>query len=107
MTSHTIDDLPLDKIRYMIHHMFIPPQLPHGDDSSPDHERALVDITLDALQGFSAFATEDNNGAIGSVIRTVTTMNDTLDAEGTINEGKLSDALSNLSENGEYPRSYS
>jgi hypothetical protein len=91
----------------MFHHIFLPPKLPGGDDSSPDHEKALLDTTIDALRKFRELAMEDCNGAIDSVIRMVTSLSATRDFEGNVNEGKLSNALRDLPEKGRYLLSFS
>lgn len=88
------------EIEYMIHHLFLPPKLPGGDDSNPDHEKLLVETTISSLQEFKDLITEDRNGAIDSVIRTVSSLNIILDSEGHVDEDKLSNALATLPETG-------
>jgi hypothetical protein len=86
----------------MIHHMFLPPKLPGEDDSTLDHETALMDITLDALCDFKKWVTEDHIGTIDSVIDMVSSMARVRDGQGTVDEGKLSRALRDLAHKGRH-----
>lgn len=90
----------------MIDHMFLPPKLPQKDDSSPDRERALVTITIDALEQFGDLVKEDQNGAVASVVSMVSAMRNTIDSDGTIDESKLFAVLNNLPEKGKYQQLY-
>lgn len=87
---------------YMIHHIFLPPKLPGEDDSSPDHEIALLDITLDALRDFKKWVMEDHIGTVDSVIGMVSSMKGVSDSQGTVDEWKLSRALSDLPNKGRH-----
>ena len=89
---------------FMIRHIFLPPKLPGEDDSNPDHEKALLDITIAALREFKKWTTEDHAGAINSVIQMVTSLSAVLDPEGHVNEGKLAHALRELLVKGRYLR---
>jgi hypothetical protein len=81
---------------YMIHHMFLPPKLPGEDDSTLDHETALLDTTLSALRDFEKWVTEDHIGTIDSVIDMVSSIARVSDGQGTVDEGKLFRALRDL-----------
>lgn len=96
MRARPTEELPPSAIWFMIHHIFLPPKVPSEDDSSPDDENVLLDITIAALQEFKELATEDCNGVVDSVIRMVTSLSTVLDSEGYVNEGKLSSALTDL-----------
>ncbi|KIW82284.1 hypothetical protein Z517_05311 [Fonsecaea pedrosoi CBS 271.37] len=100
MRAQSMDGSQSSPLWFMIHHMFLPPKLPSEDDSSPDHEKALLDTTIAALREFKDLAIEDSNGAVDSVIRMVTSLSAVLDSDGHVNEGKLSDALRDLPEKG-------
>ena len=90
---------------YMIHHIFLPPKLPHKDDFFLEHETILLNTTINALGEFKKYITDDQNGIIDSVIGMVTnmrTMSDSFDTVGAVSEGKLGNALRNLCRKGEY-----
>ncbi|KAK3689059.1 hypothetical protein B0T22DRAFT_513134 [Podospora appendiculata] len=52
----------IDSLSYLIHHVFMPPQLPQGDDSSIDHETALTRSLLDSLREFNNLNTSAHPG---------------------------------------------
>lgn len=95
--------LPRGAIMYMIHHMFLPPLLPHEDDSNQEYDTLLVNITINALRKFRECHMEDDHDVIDTVINMVTSMKDvsnTVDEIGTVNEQKLLAALRNLPQQG-------
>lgn len=87
---------------YIIHHMFLPPKLPGEDDSTLDHETALLDIALSALRDFKQWVTEDHIGTIDSVIDMVSSIAWVSDGQGTVDDGKLFRALKDLVHKGKH-----
>ncbi|KIW67539.1 hypothetical protein PV04_06783 [Phialophora macrospora] len=89
-------------IKYMIHHMFLPPKLPCEDDSDRSHETILLRTTIDALREFKDWVIDDHHGTIDSIIGMVANLRAVsgTDSEGTVNEGQLFSALRDLPEKG-------
>ena len=96
--------LALSSTIYLIHHVFLPPKLPHEDDFNSDCEAILLDTTLEGLSKFRDSATNDQTDAIDSVIAMVTNMkslHDYVGAEGAVSEEKFRNALRDLPKRGE------
>ncbi|KAK3317279.1 hypothetical protein B0T19DRAFT_389380 [Cercophora scortea] len=51
-----------NSLSYLIHHVFMPPQLPQDDDISIDHETALTKSLLDSLQEFNNLEATPHSG---------------------------------------------
>ena len=94
---------PLDAIMYMIHHTFLPPELPQEDDFDPQYESILLDTTSDALQMFKAVAEYGQQDIIESVRAMIGNLRISRDDSGAINEGKFESALRELPERGMFP----
>lgn len=95
--------LPSGAILYLIHHIFLPPKLPNGEDFHSEYETILLDTTIDVLLKFKDYVTSEQNGIIDLVIATVTnlrTVHDSFGTEGSVSEVKLGNALRNLSKKG-------
>ncbi|KAI6482732.1 hypothetical protein MCOR11_010877 [Pyricularia oryzae] len=45
-------ELALDDLLYLVHHVFLPPKLPSGDDCSAKKEAAMLSTVHDALVDF-------------------------------------------------------
>jgi hypothetical protein len=56
-----------EAIIYLIHHIFLPPQLPQKDDYNLKHEKVLLDLTCKALSSFKACMTSDHSAVIDPV----------------------------------------
>ena len=96
MSAVVSNRLPLATIMYLIHHMFLPPKLPDGDDYDSKHEAVLLDTTVDGLKRFKDFLTSDQQQIIDPVIAMVTNMRIMLDSsnpDGGIMESELRNAL--------------
>jgi hypothetical protein len=87
-------------IKYLIHHIFLPPKLPGGDDSFPDHEKVLVQTILDALQEYGNSVAVDQVNIVRAVARTISSLKTVLDAEGHVDECSFSAELRALPEKG-------
>jgi hypothetical protein len=82
---------------YMIHHVFLPPQLPQQQNSDNTMENSLLDTILDSLCAFKRLTGEE---VIESVIEMVKTFRAVRDESGAINEVDLKGALQRLPEKG-------
>lgn len=60
-----------DEIDYIIHHVFLPPELPHRDNYSVEKEATLLKIVI---QGLSAFKDRMQDGPTHGVNAAITTM---------------------------------
>jgi len=47
-----MSSLSLEATLYLVHHIVLPPKLPQADDCRSEHEDALLDTTVEALQTF-------------------------------------------------------
>ena len=91
-------------ISYLIYHIFLPPELPHGDDSDPKCEMVLLDTVIEALRKFKSLITDDQHHVIDLVLTMVTSMRTMLDCfrgQGGLAEGKVEVILRRLCEHGE------
>ena len=99
------NSLPFGAIMYLIHHIFLPPKLPHKDDFDFEYETILLDTTIDILLKFKGYITYDQSAIIDSVIAMVANLRTVRDSSGTVgavSEGKLGNALRNLCSKGKH-----
>lgn len=88
-------------IQYFVDHVFLPPKLPHRDDSHPQIEDALLQHVARQLQVFRDTVTSYVTGDMEPVLTMFKYLLGVHDAEGlAINEGKLREALKTLSRQG-------
>ena len=102
MNGTSSNRMPFRAIMYLIHHIFLPPKLPHEDDFDSDYETILLDTTIDNLLKFKDCVTYDQRGIIDSVIAVVTTLRNIRDPFGAVSEGKLGNALRDLCKKGKH-----
>jgi hypothetical protein len=102
MNGTSSNTLPSGAIMYLIHHIFLPPKLPHEDDFDSKYETILLDTTIDVLLKFKHCVTYDQNGIIDSVIAMVTNLRTVRDSDtvGAVSEGMLRNALRDLCKKG-------
>ncbi|TVY48539.1 hypothetical protein LOCC1_G001313 [Lachnellula occidentalis] len=95
-----------EKMMYLIQHMFLPPKLPQKDDSNLEHERFLLDTTIDALRAFKGYINDTKHDQVirvDSVIDMVTNMRSVHELNGdvgAVSEEKLRNALADLVKTG-------
>ena len=85
---------------YLIHHIFLPPKLPHEDDFDAKYEAIMLETTIDGLSKFKANLMYDQTGTIDSVIAMVNnlkTMHDSFGPGAAVSEEKLGKALREIS----------
>ena len=105
MDGTSSNSLHFGAIMYLIHHIFLPPKLPHKDDFDFEYETILLDTTIDILLKFKGYITYDQSAIIDSVIAMVSNLRTVRDSSGTvgaISEGKLRNALRDLWKKGKY-----
>lgn len=95
--------LSFDSIMYMFHHVFLPPKLPHKDDSDPQLEKTLLDILCSAIQIFKNDAAHSQYDVIQSASDMMEVCRSVRDDSGSISESKLKGALQNLRKKGMFP----
>lgn len=57
MAAHSHGGQPaisVDGLEFIIHSVFLPPQLPQQDDSEPERDQALAKVVLQSLARFAA-----------------------------------------------------
>ena len=99
------NSLPFGAIMYLIHHIFLPPKLPHKDDFDFEYETILLDTTIDILLKFKGYVTYDQSAIIDSVIAMVSNLRTVRDSGGTVgavSEEKLGNALRDLWKRGKH-----
>lgn len=106
MNATSNAQLPLETVKYLIHHIFLPPKLPTKDDFKLEHETALLRVITDALSKFknaAACNVYNQEAIVDQVIAMVGNLRDvrnSSDAFGAVNEKKLGEALLRLSSEG-------
>lgn len=91
-------------MRYMFHHVFLPPKLPQEDDYNPEYELALLDSVIQALERFRTCVPVKQDGVFASVIEMVCRLKSQAGFHGDVNEGKLLQNLQKLSHDGKLHR---
>jgi hypothetical protein len=89
--------LSAEATSYLVNHIALPPQLPHDDDFDPEHERCLLNTTLDALQSLKTFATAQHDGSLNHAILTIKNLTRSKDRLGNVDEAELRELLHELS----------
>jgi hypothetical protein len=95
--------VPLEAIKYLIYHTFLPPKLPDGDDANPQHESILLSIVVDSLKHFRECVTHDLRDALDSatvMIANLSTVHGSFGFHGSVREGPFRTALQNLHRTG-------
>ncbi|TLD19295.1 hypothetical protein PspLS_09901 [Pyricularia sp. CBS 133598] len=60
-------DMALDDLLYLVHHVFLPPKLPNGDDGSPKKEAIMLSTVYDAFIDFENCVSQDQRAVVASV----------------------------------------
>ncbi|GLA78963.1 hypothetical protein AtubIFM55763_001128 [Aspergillus tubingensis] len=81
---------------YLLHHVFLPPQLPQEDDYNATHESALLDSVIDALALFQDYSHGQESEVVDSVKAMLTRLRATRDCHGDVNHVELRKALEKL-----------
>ncbi|RCI17130.1 hypothetical protein L249_2102 [Ophiocordyceps polyrhachis-furcata BCC 54312] len=81
MEGRTESEEALD---FFINHLFLPPKLPGGDDSTPAKESALIELVLDALTQFLPEADADCETAIVAATSLIGNLRTARDKDGVL-----------------------
>uniref|UniRef100_L7ISD1 DUF6606 domain-containing protein n=1 Tax=Pyricularia oryzae (strain P131) TaxID=1143193 RepID=L7ISD1_PYRO1 len=83
-------ELALNNLLYLVHHVFLPPKLPSGDDCSAKKEAAMLSTVHDALVDFMGCVSPDQRAVVASVVSMVQVTID-VRSQGTVHldEGEL------------------
>ncbi|KAH7019555.1 hypothetical protein EDB80DRAFT_632634 [Ilyonectria destructans] len=87
-------------LNYLFHHIFLPPKLPGGQDSSGEKDESLIDFVLDSLRLFRFQAHPDHTAAVKAAICMAENMKDARDALGMLRESRTQSVLNQISSNG-------
>ena len=92
---------------YMINHIFLPPQLPQGDDFNVEFETILLKTTISALLQFQDQITDDQDAVIDLVYVMLDNLRTVRDSSsGAVSEDNLKDILMNICEEGKHSTTY-
>lgn len=99
--------LSRDEVHYLIHHIFLPPQLPHKDDAAPTHDYALMQTVLRSLTRFRDRVPEIQRQVVdeaGAMMRRMAAVHEYFEGPSTkwlaISEGNLVSTLEDLCSKG-------
>ncbi|KAI1137706.1 hypothetical protein F5Y05DRAFT_58721 [Hypoxylon sp. FL0543] len=76
-------------ILYIIHHVFLPPQLPQSDDYNVAHEEALLKAVIETLSEFKAYMEDEQIHNIDSVTSSIQSLNQSSGTSSTPSEEQL------------------
>lgn len=96
--------VPTAALAYAIRHTFLPPKLPNGDDSNPEHEQTLLRIVLHSLRAFSDCVDHESRDAVvaaTAMINSLEKIHGTVGSHLTVGEQPLREALEALPKKGE------
>ncbi|KAH6982286.1 hypothetical protein BKA56DRAFT_550226 [Ilyonectria sp. MPI-CAGE-AT-0026] len=95
--------LAKQNLNYVFHHIFLPPKLPGGQDSSGEKDEALINFVLDSLRLFSCQAHPDHTAAVKAAMCMTENMKDARCALGMLRELGTQSVLSQIYSNGIAP----
>lgn len=90
----------LSFLKYMFHHVFLPPKLPQRDDSGFAVERRLIERCLTALKSFQKLVAEEEHLPWQSCIKMVSKMLDMRKNNGELSAEAVDKCLENLMDGG-------
>ena len=104
MTGALSSRPPSAKIMYLIHHIFLPPKLPRGDDFNLKSEIFLLDTIIESLLRFRSCVTSDQHVIVDSVHDTINNLRSVHDSGilGAVSERELEKALKDLCRKGKH-----
>ena len=106
MASNSSDNLMIDKLMFLIHHVFLPPKLPQQDDSTPSLDRFLIEVVQNAVQEFTKVMPSDYT-AKDDILMAIQSLLDVLTPGGSVDEKQLIQLLERMaaSDNRKYESS--
>ena len=93
-------DLSDLSLLYLFHHVFLPPKLPDGDDSSPQHDNDLIDAVEKRLAAFAFTATGSERDVILGACNAIRSLRQLRDHDGHLREDAFCEALHNICSSG-------
>lgn len=94
----------LSEVEFFINHLFLPPELPHKDDTNNDLDEALLYLVTVALAAFNAEVPSHQKAAVDRVMSSIQWLAGLRDGKGAVAEVMLLKALNEL--NGAPPGKY-
>ncbi|KAJ4112132.1 hypothetical protein NW768_011711 [Fusarium equiseti] len=88
-----------NKIEYLFHHLFLPPKLPGGDDTSASSTIFLTEFVLRSLRRFADELDGEEAATVKPAIAMLQTMRDSTHADGHLDHYEVKRVLSDLSKN--------
>lgn len=89
-------------LRYMIHHVFLPPKLPQKDDTSPKFEGALLNTMIECITKFQSLIAPNDEELTLLMLQTIQRLrivhND--DVAGEINVEQLAVVVEDVRDKG-------
>ena len=92
-------------MNYLIHHVFLPPQLPQEDDYSAEHDTALLRAVMDALEDFKHHVPEEqikHAECVISMLSITDRVRDKTSIDGSIDPQFFKNTLKNLSKSSKF-----
>ncbi|KAF3059206.1 hypothetical protein GL218_04803 [Daldinia childiae] len=71
VSQRKLAELSAEEIRYIINHVFLPPQLPHENDYEVKNDEALLKMVVQTLYEFREYVQGDETNAVDSAITTM------------------------------------
>lgn len=93
-------DSPHSSLLYLFNHVFLPPKLPDGDDSSPQYDDDLVGVVQACLSAFAETAKLSERDTILEARNTLGSLRRLRDRYGHLREDALCEALQEISSSG-------
>lgn len=92
------------EVEFFINHLFLPPKLPHKDDTNNNLDEGLLRLVTVALAAFNADVPSHQKAAVDRVMSSIQWLAGLRDGKGAVTEEKLLQALNEL--NGAPPGKY-
>lgn len=101
--------LSREEVHYLIHHIFLPPQLPDEDDAAPTNDHALIQIVVRSLTRFRDRVPEIQHQMVDeatAMMRRMAAVHECFESPSTkwlaISEGNLVSTLEDLCSKGKF-----
>ncbi|KAI8648277.1 hypothetical protein NCS55_01496600 [Fusarium keratoplasticum] len=91
------ENLTNKDVEYLYHHVFLPAELPDGDDNCPEDERLLMGFVHHSLESFLMKADPEAGAAIKACSVMIKRLQKSKNAHGFLSAGGVQDVLQQLS----------
>jgi len=85
------------RVEYLFHHLFLPPKLPGGDDTSTSNTVFLTEFVLNSLRRFTDELVEENAGNIRPAIPMLQGMQSATESQGLLAQVGVERVLEQIS----------